>query len=120
MLRRGCTPRCLVVVAAFSFLAVGLAFAQDQPSSPESNSMYREKIKALAGRILKRADKAKCHPNSCTVLVANFTTPSGSTSRLGIELADSMLAELLSQGHGIQIVDRTRLRDYLIREHIPS
>ncbi len=35
-------------------------------------------------------------------------------------LADSLSAELLSQGHGIQVVDRSRLREYLVREHIPS
>jgi TonB family protein len=120
MMRCGCTPRYLVLVTVFSLLVVGSSFAQDQPSSPESNSPYHEEIKALAARILKRADKAKCRPNSCTILVANFTTPSGSTSRLGIQLADSISAELLSQGNGIQIVDRSWLRDYLVREHIPS
>jgi len=120
MLRRGRISRWFVPVTAFSFLVVGSSFAQVQQISRESNAPYREEIKALAGRILKRADKAKCHSNSCTVLVANFTTPSGSTSRLGIELADSVSAELLGQGNGIRIVDRSRLREYLIREHIPS
>jgi TonB family protein len=120
MLRRGRISRWFVPVTAFSFLVVGSSFAQVQQSSRESNAPYREEIKALAGRILKRADKAKCHSNSCTVLVANFTTPSGSTSRLGTELADSVSAELLAHGNGVQIVDRSRLRDYLVREHIPS
>jgi TonB family protein len=120
MMRYGCTPCCLILVTFFSLLAVSSSFAQDQQSSLESNSSYHEEIKALAARILKRADEAKCRPNSCTVLVANFTTPSGSTSRLGIQLADSISAELLSQGNGIQIIDRSRLRDYLVRERIPS
>jgi TonB family protein len=120
MMRCGCTPRYLVLVTVFSLLAVSSSFAQDQQSSTESNSPYHEEIRALAGRILKRVDKAKCRPNSCTVLVANFTTPSGSTSRLGIQLADSISAELLAQGSSIQIVDRRRLKEYLVRERIPS
>jgi TonB family protein len=67
-----------------------------------------------------RAEKSKCRPDSCTILVENFTTPSDSTSRLGIQLGDSMAVELLSQGHGIHIVDRSRLQEYLVRERIPS
>ncbi len=120
MMRCGCTSRYLVLGTAFSLLVVSSSFAQDQQGSSESNSPYHEEIRALAGRILKKADKAKCRPKSCTVLVANFTTPSGSTSRLGIQLADSVSAELQAQGGGIQTVDRKRLEDYLVREHIPS
>ncbi len=120
MLRRGRTPWWFVPVTAYSALSVGLSFAQDPQNLSESNPPYRAELKTLAGRILKRADKAKCHPGSCTVLVANFTTPSGSTSRLAIQLADSISAELHAQGSGIQIVDRSRLEDYLVREHIPS
>ncbi len=120
MLRCIHAPRRLVSVLALSFLFVGSVITRDKQTMPEINPSYQAEAKSLAGRILKRADEAKCHRNSCTILVANFTTPSGSTSRLGIQLADSISAELLSQEHGIQIVDRSRLRDYLIREHIPS
>lgn len=120
MLRRGGTARCFVLATAFCFIVVGSCSAQDQQGSSESISLYRAELKVLAARMLKRADKAKCHPSNCTVLVANFTTPSGSTSRLGIQLADFISADLLAQGNGIQIVDRSRLRDYLVREHIPS
>jgi TonB family protein len=119
-LRNDNIPRYFVFAIAFSFLSVGFSIAQDQQASPESNTPYRGELHSLAGLVLKGADKAGCHPNSCTVLVANFTTPSGSTSRLGIQLADSISAELLSQGSGIQAVDRSRLRDYLERERIPS
>ncbi len=104
---------CLVSTLAAVFISSSLA--QEQ-----CGSTSREEIHDLVGRILKRFDQAKCHPKGCTILVANFTTPSGSTSRLGIQLADSVSAELLSQENGIQIVDRNRLRDYLVHEHIPS
>jgi len=120
MPRCGCTRRYLILVTVLSVLVVSSTFARDPQSSSETNSPYREEIKGLARRILKKADKAKCRPGSCTILVANFTTPSGSTSRLGIELADSISAELLAQGSGIQIVDRSRLQEYLARERIPS
>jgi TonB family protein len=39
---------------------------------------------------------------------------------LGIQLADSVAAELAAQGRGMQIADRSRLQEYLIHEHIPS
>ncbi|HKN76170.1 MAG TPA: TonB family protein [Candidatus Acidoferrum sp.] len=103
-----------------SFLIVGASRAQDQQSSPTSDAVHRDQVHTLVARILKRADKAKCHPNSCTILVTNFTSPSGSTSRLGIQLGDYTSAELIAQGNGIRIVDRSTLQDYLAREHIPS
>jgi len=110
----------LVLITAFCFWVAGLCIAQDQQSSSELISPSHPEIESLAIRVLKRADQAKCHPNGCTVLVENFTTPSGSSSRFGMALADSISAELLAQGNGIRIVDRSRLQDYLYREHIPS
>ena len=121
MLRRERMPGWFVAMAALSLLVVAPSFAQDRQNTPELNPPpFREEFTTLAARVLKRADKAKCHPNSCTVLVENFTSPSGSTSLLGVELADSMSAELAALGTGIRVVDRSRLRDYLVREHIPS
>ncbi len=103
-----------------SFLTVGFCRAQDLQNAPTPETPYREQIHALAGRILKITDKAKCRRNNCTLLVANFTTATGSTSRLGIQLANSVSAELLSRAQGLQMVDRARLHEYLVREHIPS
>jgi TonB family protein len=107
-----------LVLGAYFFVA-GIARAQDLQSSSARGDLYREQIHSLGGRLLKRAEKAKCRV-SCTILVENFTMPSGSTSHLGIQLADSVTAELAAQGRGMQIVDRSRLKEYLIREHIPS
>jgi TonB family protein len=121
MLRRESTPIWFAPIAALFLLFAMPSSAQDRQSTPELNPPpFREELKALAARVLKRTDKAKCHPNSCTILVENFTIPSGSTSLLGVELADSMSAELAASGTGIRVVDRSRLRDYLVREHIPS
>lgn len=117
---RSNVPRCLFLLAACCILAVGSSFGQDVPKPPDSNPLPSQDLKNLAIRILKRADQAKCLPKKCAILVANFTTPSGSTSHLGIQLADFTSAELLSQGTGIEVVNRNRLSDYLIREHIPS
>jgi TonB family protein len=107
----------LTLVVCFSF--VGIARAQDAQNSSGSGDIYREQIHSLAGRLLKRTEKAKFRA-SWTILVENFTMPSGSTSHLGIQLADSVAAELAAQGGGMKIVDRSRLQEYLIREHIPS
>jgi len=112
--------RLVVLALAACFLVAGIARAQDERSSSAGSDPYQEQIHSLAGRLLMRAEKSKCRPDRCTILVENFTTPSGSTSRLGTQLGDSMSAEILSQGHGIHIVDRTRLQDYLVRERIPS
>ena len=120
MLFRYAAQRTAFLALAVSFLVLRSAIAQDQPGAPTAETTYRGDLHTLAERILKRAGAAKCHPNHCTILVANFIGPSGSTSRLGIQLADSISAELLSQANGVQIVDRGRLQDFLVREHIPS
>jgi TonB family protein len=117
--------RCVAQRAAFlatavSFLVLGSAVAQDQSGARTTGAAYSGDLHTLAARILKRAGAAKCHRGHCTILVANFIGPSGSTSRLGIQLADSLSAELAAQAHGIQIVDRSRLREFLDRERIPS
>jgi TonB family protein len=114
------TVRFVVLALGAYFFVAGIARAQDEQSSSARSEPYWEQIHSLAGRLLMRAERAKCRPDSCTILVENFTTPSGSTSRLGVQLGDSMSAEILSQGHGIHIVDRGRLQDYLVRERIPS
>jgi TonB family protein len=113
------TIRFVVFALVAFFFAAGIARAQDEQSSSARGDVYREQIHSLAERLLKRAEKAKCHA-SCTILVENFTMPSGSTSHLGIQLADSVAAELAAQGRGMQIVDRGRLQQYLTHEHIPS
>jgi TonB family protein len=119
MLSRVRTIRFVALALVACFSGVGIARAQDSQDPSARGDIYREQIHALAGRLLKRAEKAKCH-GSCTILVENFTMPSGSTSHLGIQLADSVAAELAAQGRGMQIVDRSRLQEYLVREHIPS
>jgi TonB family protein len=113
------TFRVVVLALAAFFFAAGIARAQDEQRSSAGGELYNEQIHSLAGRLLKRTQKAKFRA-SWTILVANFTMPSGSTSHLGIQLADFFAAELASQGSGMQIVDRSRLQDYLVREHIPS
>ena len=62
----------LVSVLALSFLFVGSVITRDKQTMPEINPSYHAEAKSLAGRILKRADEAQCHRNSCTILVANF------------------------------------------------
>jgi TonB family protein len=111
--------RVVFLGIALLFLVPGSGFAQGQPSAALPDAGYRADLHALAGRVLKTADKAKCHPGRCAILVANFTGASGFTSRLGMQLADAFSAELVARGNGIQIVDRSGLRDYLARERIP-
>ena len=61
-----------------------------------------------------------CKPEDCSILVANFTLPSGATSQLGIQLADAFSNELASQQKAIQVIERSRLQTYLEQERIPA
>jgi len=79
-----------------------------------------DEIRALASRILRKAGKADCNPESCIILVENFKLPSGLTSQLGMQLADAVAKELAAQQTGIKIVERSRFRAYLELERIPD
>lgn len=111
--------RCLAVAAMLFFIASPARW-QDQLTPSDTNSLSDAELEKLASRLVKKASKAECRPGKCTLLVTDFIAPSGSTSRLGVQLADSVSAALLAHGNGIQIVDRGKLREYLDRERIPS
>jgi TonB family protein len=81
------------------------------PQTPLSLSFeQQDQLRNLAARVLEHADKAGCKKSACTILVANFTDSSGSTSIFGMQLAE----------RNIQIVDRKRLYEFLETERIPS
>lgn len=81
-------------------------------------SQQQSQLHDLAARILQHADKAGCKKSSCTILVANFTDSSGSTSILGMQLADAVSAQLTAQSKGIHIAGRQLLQSYLEEERI--
>lgn len=101
-----------IIVAA----CLSLSRAQEGISSPPA----QEQIHETAGRILKNADKANCKLRQCAILVTDFTFSSGSTSRVGMQLADQFLKELASQQTGIQLIDRSAIRAYLDQQRIPG
>jgi TonB family protein len=80
----------------------------------------QDQLHNLAARVLQHADKAGCKKSSCTILVVNFAGSTGSTSILGMQLADAVSAQLTAQSNGIRIADRGRLQSYLEKERIPS
>jgi TonB family protein len=106
-----------LLVVAFSGR---LASAQLVQSSLKLTSEQQSQIHDLAARVLKHADSTGCK-KSCTILVANFTGETGSTSGIGMELADEVSAQLARQaGGGIQVASRLHLRQYLEKERIAS
>ena len=114
-----------IAAGIFSFLGATaffpcLASAQLTQSSLNLTTEQQSQIHDLAARVLKHADSAGCK-KSCTILVANFTGETGSTSTLSMQLADEVSAQLASQvGGGIQIASRRNLQQYLEKERIPS
>ena len=93
--------------------------AQLNESSVTLTAGQKSQLQELASRALKHSDAAGCK-KSCSILVANFTGESGSTSEIGMALADELSSQLTAQAHGIQIVNRHVLREYLERERIAS
>jgi len=94
--------------------------AQSPQTALALTSQQQDQLRDLVSRVLKHADKAGCRKNSCTILVVNFAGPSGSTSILGMQLADAVSAQVAAQSTGIRIADRGRLQSYLEKERIPS
>ncbi|HWZ99123.1 MAG TPA: energy transducer TonB [Candidatus Dormibacteraeota bacterium] len=110
--------RIFSVLFAFTFSA-DLTSAQLLQSSLKLSSEQQTQIHDLAARVLKHADSSGCK-KSCTILVANFTGETGSTSAIGIQLADEVSAQLGVQTNGIQIASRRNFQQYLERERIAS
>ena len=84
------------------------------------NSHELSQLNDLVARVLQHADKAGCKKTTCTILVANFTGSSGSTSILGMQVADAVAKELAAQQTDIRVIERSRFRDYLELERIPD
>ena len=94
--------------------------AQAPQASLALTSQQQDQLHDLAARVFQHADKAGCKKNSCTILVVNFAGSTGSTSILGMQLADAFSAQMAAQSTGILIADRGRLQSYLEKERIPS
>ena len=91
------------------------------PQTPLSLSFQqRDQLRDLAARILQHADKAGCKKGACTILVANFTDSSGSTSILGMQFADAVSEQLAAGARDIRVADRKRLYEFLETQRIPS
>jgi TonB family protein len=93
---------------------------QAPPTPPLLSFEQRDQLRDLAARVLQHADKAGCKKSACTILVANFTDSSGSTSTLGMQLADAVSEQLAAAAGDIRVVDRKRLYTFLETERIPS
>jgi TonB family protein len=99
-------------------LNVPLALPQQTPLA--LTSQQQDQLHDLAARILRHADKTSCRKGTCTILVANFTAPSGSTSILGMQLADELSHMLAAQQSAIRVIDRSQLRSFFEEQRIPS
>jgi len=107
------------VVLIFLVSVTSTVSAQLNESSVTLTAGQKSQLQDLASRVLKHSDAAGCK-RTCSILVADFTGESGSTSEIGMALADELSSQLAAQAHGIQIVNRHALRQYLERERIAS
>jgi TonB family protein len=114
------TLRSAILISFVLAFPAHLASAEAMPRQLQLSPEQQSQLHDLASRVLKYADSAGCK-KSCTILVANFTGETGSTSTLSMQLADEVSAQLASQaGGGIQIASRRNLQQYLEKERIPS
>jgi TonB family protein len=91
------------------------------PQTPLSLSFeQQDQLRDLAARVLQHAEKAGCKKDACAILVVNFTDSSGSTSILGMQLADAVSEQLAAGAMDIRIVNRKHLYEFLETERIPS
>jgi TonB family protein len=109
-----------VFLAPLSPAALHVPPAQAPQTPLALTSQQQDQLHDLVARVLQHADKAGCKKSSCTILVANFTGSSGSTSILGMQLADQVSRELASQQNAIKIIDRSRQQSFLEEERISS
>src|SRR5690242_20719804 len=107
------------LILVFLVSVTSTVSAQLNESSVTLTAGQKSQLQDLASRVLKHSDVAGCK-KTCSILVANFTGESGSTSEIGMALADELSSQLAAQAHGIQIVNRHALRQYLERERIAS
>jgi TonB family protein len=119
-------PWLALLLSFFTFLTpLSPATHNDPPAQAPQTPLaltpqQQDQLHDLVSRVFKHADKAGCKKNSCTILVVNFAGSSGSTSILGMQLADAVSAQMTAQSNGIRIADRGRLQSYLEEERIPS
>ena len=113
-------------IARMSFALLALVFGSSAAlgQAPQTMSTLtpaqETQVHDLAVRVLKHADTANCKKNSCTILVTNFSGPTGSTSALGIRLADELSDQLRSLATGVQIGARGFFMEFLAHERIPT
>jgi TonB family protein len=127
MLLSGSRVSRLAVFLSFSaFLAPlfpatrNIPLAQAAQTPLALSSQQQDQLHDVVARVLKHADKAGCKKNTCRILVANFTNPSGSTSILGMQLADQVSKEFAAQQSAIKIIDRSHLQSFLEEQRIPA
>jgi TonB family protein len=118
MAGRNLFHRALYAAVSFILFLSGDLTSFSQETSRAA--LPETEIRALANRVLQKTGKVDCKPGNCTILVANFTLPSGATSRLGMQIADQVSKELASQQNAIKIVDRSRLQTFLDEGRIPA
>jgi TonB family protein len=126
LLLRSRIPRLVLFFLSVVFLTPLSPVTPNSPPSqatqtPVSLSFEQQnQLRDLAARVLQHADKAGCKQGVCTILVANFTDSSGSTSVLGMQLADAVSEQLAAGAMDIRVADRKRFYEFLETERIPS
>jgi TonB family protein len=89
-----------------------------EPKKPAGEAEPVADLPALATSVAIHISGTGCQPESCTVLVTNFTLPDGNTSAYGLQLADTLSRELTNKEYKLRVIDRRLLQAFLAKERV--
>jgi hypothetical protein len=113
-----CFLRISLVVSSclYGGLIPALSAAQDASPVPSLS----EPLRGLAEQVVNQSNKIHCPPPECRILITNFVSLDGQTSKFGIQVADVLSACLSEQGKAFSTVDRSALQSFLQRQRLSA
>ncbi len=108
----------LLLFPIISLLAVHPSLAQQPTAAQQPTSSLTEQLTPIASQVLAKKGKLECPRAACVILVTDFVSADGSTSRFAINTSDALVAALASQDHSLTFIDRSSLHAFLGEQRI--
>ncbi len=113
-----CFLRICLVVSSCLYGGLTPTLSAAQGASPVP--LLAEPLRGLAEQILNQSNKIHCPPPECKILITNFVSPDGQTSKFGIQVADALSTCFSEQGKIFSTVDRSALQSFLQRQRLSA